>query len=366
MYTYFSESTLLTPPVERAAFSDRQAYVCAEMAKLAYFKFEGGHLLKDILDVARDFIGDDKNFAILEQQLSNILTSDPTSESESKQAFEAILDGAGFTLVDTFSKEGTQAFLCTKEYEMDGGTKKTVAFLSFRGTEPKQFEDIKTDVRARLIEVDVGHEKVEFHSGFYDSLGLIKDELAKEIAAAKYDQLFVTGHSLGGALAIIYTRLFAPSSNGACYTFGAPPVGAVEVQNGLKTPVYEIINELDIVPRLPNPWLVGFTSLLLKIIRLLGKVFTIVNKVLLSGTWDETWEDYIKMLTRYRHPGYVSYLVGSGKEARLRYNVNSWDRLGWWRKMILKKSIGGFKKLVSDHMIDLYIEKLRQHALKRQ
>ena len=126
-----------------------------------------------------------------------------------------------------------------------------------------------------------------------------------------------------------------------------------------------MVNELDIVPRLPNPWLVGFTSLLLKILRLLGKTVTIVNKVLMAGSWDEKWEEYIKMLTRYRHPGYISYLVGSGKEARLRYNVSSWDRLGWWRRMIFKNTFGGFKKMVSDHMIDLYIEKLRQHALKR-
>ena len=108
------------------------------------------------------------------------------------------------------------------------------------------------------------------------------------------------------------------------------------------------------------------TSLLLKLLRLLGKVVTVINRVLTSGSWDEKWEEYIKMLTRYRHPGYISYLIGSGQQARLRYNVSSWDRLGWWRRMIFKKSFGGFGKMVSDHMIDLYIEKLRQHALKRQ
>jgi len=42
MTVYFSARELLTPPTERAAFSDRQAYMCAELSRLAYFKFEGG------------------------------------------------------------------------------------------------------------------------------------------------------------------------------------------------------------------------------------------------------------------------------------------------------------------------------------
>ena len=78
MSTYFSATELLSPPTERAAFSDRQAYVCAELSKLAYFKFEGGHTLDQILEIAEKVIDDDSKFKILEAQLRHVLTSSPT------------------------------------------------------------------------------------------------------------------------------------------------------------------------------------------------------------------------------------------------------------------------------------------------
>ena len=365
MSTYFSATELLSPPTERAAFSDRQAYVCAELSKLAYFKFEGGHTLDQILKIAKEIIDDDTRFKILEQQLRNVLTSSPSVAPEAKKAFEEILNAADFQLVDTYSSLGTQAFICTKTIELAAGGKKTMAFLTFRGTEPKDFRDIKTDIKARLKGVKLDQETIDFHSGYLDSLEHIRADLVEELEKTSYDQLFITGHSLGGALAIVFTRLQAASTNGACYTFGAPPVGAVEVQNGLKTPVYEIINEIDIVPRLPNPWLIGATSLLLKLLRLVLKLFTVTGKLLASVTWDEKLEEFVEMMTRYRHPGYISYLVGSGAAARLRYNVSAYDRLGWWLSMIWKKGFTNFKKMGSDHMIDVYISKLKHHALNR-
>ena len=38
---YFTEATLLSPPLARPAYSDRMAYVLAEMSDLAYYQFEG-------------------------------------------------------------------------------------------------------------------------------------------------------------------------------------------------------------------------------------------------------------------------------------------------------------------------------------
>ncbi len=366
MSTYFSATELLSPPTERAAFSDRQAYVCAELSKLAYFKFEGGHTLDQVLEIAKQIIADDTQFKILEEQLRKVLTASSSSAAEARDAFEEILNAVDFQLVETFSNQGTQAFICTKTHKLVSGGEKTMVFLTFRGTEPRDFRDIKTDIKARLKGVELDGETVDFHSGYLDSLEHVKSAIVNKLEDTSYDQLFITGHSLGGALAIVFTRLQAASTNGACYTFGAPPVGAVEVQNGLKTPVYEIINEIDVVPRLPNPWLIGATSLLLKLLRLVLKLFTVTQKLLASGTWDEKLEEYVQMMTRYRHPGYRSYLVGSGAAARLRYNVSAYDRLGWWLSMIWKKGFTKFNKMIADHMIDVYIEKLKHHALKRQ
>ena len=46
--TYFNDKKLLSPPMERPAYSDRMAYVLSEMSDLAYYEFEGkGGLLND-------------------------------------------------------------------------------------------------------------------------------------------------------------------------------------------------------------------------------------------------------------------------------------------------------------------------------
>ena len=213
--------------------------------------------------------------------------------------------------------------------------------------------------------IKIDQESVEFHSGYYEALKHVDKQVNSALEKTNYEQLIVCGHSLGGALGIVFTRIHAASVNGACYTFGAPPVGAVEVQNGLKTPVYEIINELDIVPNLPNPWLGSITSLLIRTFRLLAKAVTILDRLLASGKLDEKLEAYVEMMTRYRHPGYRSYLIGAGSSARLRYNLGSYDKVRLWIAMIMKKGFSRFSKLAADHMIDVYVEKLEQHALKR-
>ena len=38
---YFTDAALLSPPLTRPAYSDRMAYVLAEMSDLAYYQFEG-------------------------------------------------------------------------------------------------------------------------------------------------------------------------------------------------------------------------------------------------------------------------------------------------------------------------------------
>jgi predicted lipase len=363
--TYFSAKELLAPPTERAAFSDRQAYVCAELSKLAYFKFEGGHTLDEALSIAKSVFGEDERLKLLEEQLKLLLTASPSAAAEATKALGAILQEGAFTLVKTFSTEGTQAFLCTRGVKMSGGDK-TVAYLVFRGTEPGDFRDIRTDVRATLSAVDINGTSIQMHSGYLAAFKLVQVDIQAALKHLDFDQLIITGHSLGGALAMVATRLFAADSTGACYTFGAPPIGAVEVQNGLKTPVYEIINETDIVPRLPNPWLSTGVAMLFRLVHVLAKSVTFLNTLLANGTWDERLEAFVEAMTKYRHPGYVSYLVGSGNDARLRYNVDGFDRLGWWVKMIGKKWSGGFGKMVSDHSIDLYVTKLRAHALRRR
>ena len=43
---------LLSPPMERPAYSDRMAYVLAEMSALAYYRFETKGLVNDLSEIA--------------------------------------------------------------------------------------------------------------------------------------------------------------------------------------------------------------------------------------------------------------------------------------------------------------------------
>lgn len=146
MSVYFSAKELLAPPTERAAFSDRQAYVCAELSKLAYFRSEGGCTIEQALEVARDVFGDDGRLPLLEAQLKVVLAGIPGSAVDGHAALENILKAAQFSLVDAFSHEGTRAFLCTRQVPLDSGGANKVGYLAFRGTELTDFRDIKTDV----------------------------------------------------------------------------------------------------------------------------------------------------------------------------------------------------------------------------
>ncbi len=367
MDTYFTEKSLLEAPVERAAFSDRQAYVCAELARLAYFKFEGGSAVQEILAFAEEFIGDHTRFEQFREQLLERFVDDHFDRASALISFKKILNAAGFGQVEVFSEQGTQGFLCTRSFPLSDRDNKTVAYLAFRGTEPRSFRDIRTDVRARLKPVTVDDRTIELHTGYHEEVVRAFPRIEPYLKRTPHQQLIVTGHSLGGALAIVFTRLHAASVNGACYTFGAPPVGAIEVQEGLKTPVYEIANELDIVPNLPNPWLGAGAGVLLRLVWLLLKMFTVTQRLLASGSWDERLDAYVKMMTRYRHPGYRSFLMGNGKDARLRYNLSSFDALGLWIRIMFNSGLGlrRFEKLVSDHAIGNYVDKLETHAIGR-
>lgn len=358
MYNYFANETLLDTPVRRAAFSDRTAYVMAEMSRLAYFRFEGGANTDVILKTAREFIEDDKKYATLEKLIRNSAVSDSPTQSEI--VLKNILKEKGFQLIKTFnnSDEDAQAFLCKRSDQK-------IAVLAFRGTE-KKLKDIKADVQATLNPVPHKGGEVPVHSGYYRQFASLKDELEKELntLAAQNYQIFITGHSLGGALAILTVKFLASDSSGACYTFGSPPVGTGTFDEDIKTPIYRIINHVDIVPRMPNPLLVhavrGMGLLLEIVLSPLGTYYSRVEQT----KWYRALKTFLVDAGRYRQSGYGSYLVGSVSTARLRYNVNLFDQSLWWLKQ-LQNLFRGDAEMISDHSIERYSDMLAAWAKRR-
>lgn len=108
--------------------------------------------------------------------------------------------------------------------------------MAFRGTDPKSVENLVADISFLQYEVKGG----EVHVGFLDTMvglrdaGIIDDFVALAEKLPDY-KLAVTGHSLGGALALlaaVWTSERLASAGVAdyksrmrLYTFGAPKVG---------------------------------------------------------------------------------------------------------------------------------------------
>ncbi len=147
-----------------------------------------------------------------------------------------------------------------------------VAILAFRGTESKT--DIRTDLKFRKVPFGKG----DVHRGFYgvfspvwDGSGILGED-KKSLSAYLKEQeairpnipLYVTGHSLGGALSTL--AVAAALNEGrkvyAHYTFGSPRVGnrdfateLAEKEKAAGTKVFRVVNYGDPVTVSPPSWL---------------------------------------------------------------------------------------------------------------
>lgn len=354
---FFASDELLALPTNRAAYSDRMAYVLGEMSGLAYFPYEGvDGILSDAAKEAAQIILRDKG-KDLEQFLAGFAEKLYSNKDSNLKAFKAILKEAGFEYVSHFDKATTQGFLCRHTV----ADEPAYLVLAFRGTE-KKIDDWLTDAQA----VPTQKDGYRVHTGFYKAFNLIKDDIRialKKKACLDKDgkrlPLYITGHSLGGALALLATKYIAPDDGGACYTYGAPRVGDYEFFFNIKTPVYRVVNSSDIVPRVP---LGAFNQLLIRVVKGLGWLLGAIPQIKSVFLW---LEQELDKLNGYRHYGDLRYLTdvqgGRFHEVRLVYNPPGLDRMQWFWKH-LKASI--FKP-VKSHSCVLYRKKLVEVANMR-
>jgi hypothetical protein len=127
----------------------------------------------------------------------------------------------------------------------------THAVLAFRGSDPVTLPNWLTDVVVRLVECGDYHGRV--HHGFSAVLKHTWGKVERILDDARDKPLFLTGHSMGGALAVLaacrLARLGRPPV--AIYTFGAPRVGDRTFCAGYALPTYRVVNGLDLVPEMP-------------------------------------------------------------------------------------------------------------------
>lgn len=333
----FDEPRLLGTPVMRAAYSDRTAWLMSAMSELAYYPFED----KDLISVLAAELAELSDIKDIKKKLVKILSGSVSGGDE--ETLRSVLKLANFELIRTYNRSESQAFLA-KRTSLEG---KSMLVLAFRGTEMNP-SDIYSDADAVLITLD-GEEKV--HRGFLRAFGHIKDLIQADLEANAGIPVYITGHSLGGALAVLATRLLASDSQGACYTFGGPRVGTSQVDDQIKTPIYRVVNAADVVPRVPPEYLIN-------VLILLSNIF----HVSVASAFFRKFKGYV-------HYGDMRYLnhAEPGVDDRfpglvLHSNPSFPTRAVW----VIRRWIATSGKAAgSDHSISLYRKKLKAYAIAR-
>jgi pimeloyl-ACP methyl ester carboxylesterase len=124
--------------------------------------------------------------------------------------------------------------------------------VAFRGTQ---------DLRNWLTDLDCAFARMgnlRVHRGFYEALESVRQDLEAGIEGLRYERLWLTGHSLGGALAMLCAHAWAGRVEGV-YTFGQPRAGDAKFRDNynerLGARTFRLVHSDDIVARVP--WLLG-------------------------------------------------------------------------------------------------------------
>ncbi len=206
MTRYFTNKQLLNPPIKRAAYSDRTAWIMSQCSELAYV--EEPVLLK-------------KNLA-----------------------------EGDFTLLKTFvyQPKRMNAYLALS-------IKHKLSVLAFKGTVPSEWPTVQVDLDFRYYHTKNG----VFHQGFYDAFKAMEKPINRNLGLVRGLPIYITGHSLGGALATMAAMNLTETDRvAACYTFGAPRICDLKtIIHFYKIPIYRVVHADDIVPSLPPPSMFG-------------------------------------------------------------------------------------------------------------
>ena len=154
--------------------------------------------------------------------------------------------------------------------------------IACRGTEPTAINDVLADLKMFPVK---HHIAGRVHRGFYAEYDKvipgIKEALAKH--NKKGDKtVWVTGHSLGGAMAVLVAAELQPS--GGLHTFGQPRVGNkafLKSLDGIK--YYRYRNNNDIVTAVPPSWLFFRHGGVLRYINTYGNIR--------PATWAQRFKD---------------------------------------------------------------------------
>jgi len=152
-----------------------------------------------------------------------------------------------------------------------------VVILSYRGSEPQNLGNWLADADVGSASIALGGEQLDVHSGFYRNMRATQFWVIEQLALAlrgkslsnpdnaldnPMQALYVTGHSLGGAMAALFALSLAANADQrptadklrAVYTFGQPMTAGEplpQVVRAVAQRVFRHVNARDPVPALP-------------------------------------------------------------------------------------------------------------------
>jgi hypothetical protein len=134
-----------------------------------------------------------------------------------------------------------------------------VIIFSFRGATPERKRNWITDMTSQMTPYP-GLKGAAVHKSFYKSYTSIADQIQLAaralLAQCKRCHIYVTGHSLGGAIATLAAGdLYSLTPDITLYTYGSPRVGNLKFASYMDRILpdsFRIVNNQDLVPHLPQ------------------------------------------------------------------------------------------------------------------
>jgi len=175
-------------------------------------------------------------------RISNLVYKEP------KEA-KSIFDTMGFTST-YYQSKGSNVFVLEDANDI---------IVACRGTEVKEWSDIQVDLTIDLVPSRTGIGQV--HRGFRRYVDNVWYIVRDHVLDNPNKKLWLTGHSLGAAMATLMAKRFAtePVSHPveALFTYGSPRVGNRSYINTFNEKVvhHRWVNDGDIVTKVPfSPW----------------------------------------------------------------------------------------------------------------
>lgn len=175
--------------------------------------------------------------------------------------FETVKD-IGALYLDEDKKEAYLIFRGTTNYT------ETIIDLEFHQTEfiqktfPLDFEIIEDEPEraSRLCHLASPSQPL-VHCGFYKIYSYLSQKVNLALHELSIEKIYLSGHSMGAALALLFTYALPQQYQKHTFLFACPRVGNYEFVKRVEQSahcLYNVQNETDVVPQLPAPLTMGY------------------------------------------------------------------------------------------------------------